>query len=354
MTIDAKEARLRGMMRTYASPRHTVVGAGIREDYQWFIAAGAPPPATSAAHTIFEIGSITKVFTGILLCLMVEEGKVDPRAPLRHMAADLARVPEWITPERLITHTSGLPGFYMPLWKAMTRSWPEGPHAQFSRFDLLAWLDGWRGRAPGARPRHTYSNLGIGLIGEAMAIREGMPFIDLLAERITAPLGLADTRHDLREDQLERFAQPRYPGGRPAPPWKFDALAAAGCLLSSANDLSRFATCVMRALDAPETSLDRAIRRSAIPVLGLGRRGGMEPAAQCSGWLSMTLAADRPRFLFHNGGTAGSSCALYICPEQEEACAVLSNNGIAGNLWGSIRLDWSNQIGQAQEYFGTT
>ena len=167
MTIDAKEARLRGMMRTYASPPAHCGGSGIREDYQWFIAAGAPPPATSAAHTIFEIGSITKVFTGILLCLMVEEGKVDPRAPLRHMAADLARVPG-------LDH-AGAPNYphqrparflHAPL-KAMTRSWPEGPHAQFSRSDLLAWLDGWRGRAPGARSRHTYSNLGIGLIGEA-------------------------------------------------------------------------------------------------------------------------------------------------------------------------------------------
>lgn len=340
---------MRAVMRTYASPRHTVVGADIRAGDHRFLASGALPPDASAAETIFENGSITKVFTAILLCLLVEQGKVDRCAPLRLMADDLAHVPEWITPERLVTHTSGLPGFVMPIWKAMIRSWPDGPYAQFSRSDLLTWLDRWRGRAPGPHPRHAYSNLGVGLLGEAMAMREGMPFVDLLAERVLRPLGLTDTTDRLKDEQ-----QARFPSERAAPAWDFDALAAAGCLRSSAQNLASFATHVMHALDAPETGLDRAIRQSARPVLGLGRRGGMESAAQCSGWLLMTLAAAQPRFLFHNGGTAGSSCALYICPNQGEAYAVLSNNGIAGNLWGSITLNRSNQLGQAQRYFGVT
>lgn len=353
MSTDAKDARLRAMMRTYAGSRHTVVGAAIRGGDHRFLAAGAAPPATSAAETIFEIGSITKVFTSILLHLLVEEGKVDPRAPLRHMSDELARVPDWITPERLVTHTSGLPDFFMPIWRAMLRSWPDGPYARFSRNDLLAWLEFRRGRAPGPRLRHAYSNLGVGLLGEAMAMREGVAFVDLLAERVTGPLGLTDATHHLDEERQRRFAQPRYPGGRPASAWTFNALAAAGCLRSSARDLARFSTRVMRALDAPETALDRAICRSAVPVLGLGRRGSMKQAAQCSGWMSMAPDSDGPRFLFHNGGTAGSSCALYICPDRGEACTILSNSGIAGNLRGSIRLDRSDQLRQAQGFFAS-
>lgn len=354
MDIDVKDQRLRGMMRTYASPRHTVVATGLRDANPWFISSGAPVPNTSAADTIFEIGSITKVFTAILLCLLVEEGKVDPRAPLRHMSGDLAEVPDWITPERLISHTSGLPNFYLPIWKALIRPWPDGPYVGFSRSDLLKWLHRWRGRASEPRPRHDYSNLGVGLLGEAMAMQEGAPFVNLLAEKIVAPLGLKDTTHRLDDDRRGRLAHPRYPGGKPVSPWRFEALAAAGCLRSSARDLARFALRVMGALNAPETPMDRAICRSAIPVFGLGRRGRMDPAAQCSGWLSMRPAKTGPRFLYHNGGTAGSTCALYICPESAEACAVLSNNGIAGNLWGSIKLDWSNQIRQAQEFFEAT
>ena len=188
------------MMQTYARPRHLVVGVGIRNDDHRFIAAGAPSPATGPAEAIVEIGSLTKVFTAILLCLLVEEGKVNPRAPPRDMADDLAHVPDWITPERLVTHTSGLPNFYMPIWKAMLRSWPEKPYAQFSRSDLLAWLDAWRGRPPGPRPRHAYSNLAVGLLGEAMAMREGVPFVDLLAVRVTGAVQHLADLHERRSE----------------------------------------------------------------------------------------------------------------------------------------------------------
>jgi hypothetical protein len=79
----------------------------------------------------------------------------------------------------------------------------------------------------------------------------------------------------------------------------------------------------------------------------------MAPTAQCSGWLLMTPDKQEPGFLFHNGGTAGSSCALYISAERNAAFAILSNNGVAGNLWGSTRLNWSNPMKQASELFGT-
>ncbi len=354
MNIDPKEDRLRGMMRAYASPRHTVVATGVRDCEARFISSGTPVSNMSVGDMIFEIGSITKVFTGILLCLLVEEGKVDPHAPLRHMSGDLASVPDWITPERLISHTGGLPNFYMPLWRALLRPAPDGPYAGFRRSDLLAWLHTWRGRASEPRRGHAYSNLGVGLLGEAMAMQQGAPFVDMLAERIVGPLGLRNTTHRLDADQQGRFAHPRHISGRPVPPWRFEALAAAGCLRSSAHDLARFSTRVIQALNTPENSLDRAICRSAEPVFGLGRRGCTDPAAQCSGWLSMKPAKPGSRILHCSGGTAGSTCALYICPEKAEACAVVSNNGIAGSLWGGIRLDWSNQLRQAQGYFEAT
>ena len=186
-----------------------------------------------------------------------------------------------------------------------------------------------------------------------MALQAGLPFDQMLAHRVTGPLGLTDTKGSLDEEQRGRFAQPRYPGGRPAPVWRFDALAAAGCLRSSARDLARLSSRVLRAVDGGNTTLDRAIRRSTIPLLGLGPGGSMETAAQCSGWLRMAPVATEPRILFHNGGTAGSSCALYICPERQAACAILSNSGLAGNLWGSIRLSRSNQLRQAQAFLGS-
>lgn len=249
------------------------------------------------------------------------------------MSVALRDVPEWITPECLTSHTSGLPNYVIPLWKAVFRQNPAGPFAQLSRSDLLAWFHERSFHANPSQLRHAYSNLGVGLLGEAMAMREGQPFAELLAEKVTGPMGLQDTTQHLNESQENRFAQPKTPSGKPVPACRFQSLAGAGCLRSSARDLTCFAKVVLRALSGPQTAVDRAICRSVTPILRLGRKGAMPPMAQCSGWLRVHVDKQAPEFLFHNGGTAGSSCTLHICPERNAAFGILSNNGVAGNLW---------------------
>jgi CubicO group peptidase (beta-lactamase class C family) len=348
---DEKQDRLRAMMRTYASVHHSVVAFGLHGEAAGFLHSGVLLTDVPPEDVIFNIGSITKVFTGILLCLAVEEGRVDPRAPLAEMPEDLADVPPQLTPVRLISHTSGLPNIQMPIWRAAITPMPNGPYADFSRTDLLRWLKNWNGQR-GRSPRHAYSNLGVGLLGEAMAIQAGKPFIDLLTEKVIAPLGLKDTTDSLGKGQQCRFAQPRDTKGRAVAPWTFQALAAAGCLRSSARDLARFSERLTQALVAPETALDRAICRSAVPILGLGSGGAMEPLAQCSGWIRTRKARNCPTILHASGGTAGSTCALYVCPERRAACAILSNNGIAASLCGSAKLSRFNQSRQAEQLFG--
>lgn len=273
---DKKTERLRPMMRPYEGPNHTVVAFSLSDGNPEFCTSGSQVAEVSPDQLIFEIGSITKVFTAILLCVLVEEGKVDPRAPLSELADDLADVPAHLSPERLIAHTSGLPNIYMPIWRAAITPMPDGPYADFTRADLLHWLRNWNGK-PSRAPRHAYSNLGVGLLGEAMAMQAGKPFVDLLTEKVIVPLGLTDTTDRLDHDQKRRFAQPRTTKGRAVLPWTFEALAGAGCLRSSARDMARFSAQVIRALNTPETTLDRAICRSAIPVFGLGRRGATRP-----------------------------------------------------------------------------
>ncbi|MBT0958980.1 beta-lactamase family protein [Alphaproteobacteria bacterium KMM 3653] len=349
--MSAKTKNLRSMLRPYTSPQHAVVGFQLSNDEETFISTGTTVCDARCEDWLFEIASITKVLTAILLCVLIEEGKIDPKAPLRAMSEVLKDVPDWVTPESLTSHTSGLPNYYLPLWKAVFQQQPDGPYVTFSRSDLLAWLHNWRSKAFSPPHRHAYSNLGVGLLGEAMAIMEDKPFVELLADKVTGPIGLLDTTDQFHSRQQHRFAQPKSPKGRPVPPWTFQSLAAAGCLRSSARDLTRFATEVLRALNSPETVLDRAICRSAAPILGLGPKGALAPTAQCSGWLLVTVGNKPPSFLFHNGGTAGSACALHICPERNAAIGILSNNGIAGNLWSSTKLNWSNPMQNAANAF---
>ncbi|MCV6586945.1 MAG: beta-lactamase family protein [Marinibacterium sp.] len=339
------------MMRPLQGPAHTVVGFDLQSGDARFIKADAVDAQGPCDALIFEIGSITKVFTGILLCLLVEDGTVDPCAPLRDMSDDLSDVPHWITPQNLVSHTSGLPPLYMPLWKAAITPMPDGPYATFSRSDLLAWFGAWSGRDPGPAPRHVYSNFGAGLLGEAMAMQAGRPFVDLLADRVLDPLGLTDTTGGPHPDLQTRFMQPRTTRGRAVAPWLFQALAGAGCLRSSARDLVRFCARVIAALSGPETLLDHAICRSALPIFGLGRRDSMAPTAQCAGWMATTPTGGGPRMIHASGGTAGSTCAIYVCPDKAAACGVLSNNGVAASLWAGARLGWSDPPGQAQRVF---
>jgi len=340
---------IRSLMRPYESPHYAVVALLLQHGEVTYFQSG--PHISDVPHQdwIFEIASITKVFTAILLCRLVEEGKIDPMAPVREMSDVLTDVPDWVTPERLTAHTSGLPNYYMPLWKAVFRTTPNGPYADFSREDLLAWFRQRSDRSAPKVHRHHYSNLGVGLLGEAMAIMEGQPFSDLLADKVMGPLGLLDTTDRLSDAQKGRFAQPRTTSGKAVSPWIFQSLAGAGCLRSTARDLAAFAKIVIRALRTPQTTLDHAIVRSAISILGLGRKGALIPTAQCSGWLRITMDQQMPGYLFHNGGTAGSSCALFISPDREAAFAVLSNNGVAGNLWGATKLNWSNPMQKAHD-----
>lgn len=303
----------------------------------------APPD-----RMIFEIGSVSKLFTAILLWVLVEEGRLDPKAPLSEMSAELHDVPEAITPERLTAHISGLPRLHVPIWKAILTPLPADPYAAFSRDDLLAWLHTWSARGPRPHGRHVYSNLGIGLLGEAMAMAEGQPFTDLLDAKVLRPMGLAETTSHLNSDQVARFRQPRNIGGQPVPAWSFDALAAAGCLRSTAGDMASFARQVLHALATPQTVLDRAIGQSVLPVATLGRDGRR---AQCSGWLRTQVERTGPFILHHDGATAGSTCAIYICPDRSQALGVVSNNGIEANLWASARLSWSNPIRCAHAQF---
>ncbi|SEV88020.1 CubicO group peptidase, beta-lactamase class C family [Cognatiyoonia koreensis] len=352
--MNATTKHLQSMMRPYESPRHAVVAFQLGDGEVTYLNRGAPICEDPCEDWIFEIASITKVFTAVLLCRLVEEGKIDPKAPLRDMSDALKDVPDWITAERLTSHTSGLPNYFMPLWKALFRQQPDGPYATFSRSDLLAWLHNRRSIAAPRQNRHVYSNVGVGLLGEAMAMMEGKPFVELLAEKVTGPMGLQDTADRLVSGQQRRFAKPKAPNGKSVPPWTFQSLAAAGCLRSSARDLACFAMAVLQALNGPETALDRAICQSTLPILGLGPGGALTPTAQCYGWLLVAMDKQKPGFLFHNGGTAGSSCSLHICPERKAAFGILSNNGVAGNLWASTKLNWSNPLRKAHDLFANT
>ncbi len=133
--------------------------------------------------SVFEIGSITKVFTTIILADMAEGGKVDLDDPIEKYLPKSVRVPtrkgQSITLAHLATHTSSLPRMpdnFLP-------SDANNPYADYSVEQMYEFLSGYTlQRDIGAQ--YEYSNYGGGLLGHILALRSGMSYEELFVQRL--------------------------------------------------------------------------------------------------------------------------------------------------------------------------
>ncbi|NEA45292.1 serine hydrolase domain-containing protein [Streptomyces sp. SID10815] len=274
------------------------------------------PPATPA--TGHEVGSVTKTFTALLLAEMAACGQVRLDDPLeRHLPAAraLRRAPAQapITLLHLATHTSGLPRLPPGLAVRALPRWYTNPYAAYGDDRLLNALTRTRLRTPPGS-RHRYSNLGIALLGRALAHAAATDYPALLVERVCRPLGLAHTGcgHDPAGDALGHRR------GRPLPPWRIPGLPAAGALRSTGGDLLRY----LRAhVDASGRPLAAALRDVQTPRLRLPGSGDHV----CLAW-SLRRVRDAT-LVFHAGATRGFTCFIGFSPETGTAVAALANTG---------------------------
>src|SRR5579862_6898917 len=201
------------------------------------LANGDPRPVDG--DTIFEIGSISKVFTSLLLADMVSRKEVALDDLATAYLPENVRMPELsgksITLLDLSTHSSGLPrvpGNLKP-------KDPANPYADYSVDDLYQFLSGYElTRDPGSEVE--YSNLGAGLLGHLLAYRAGTDYESLVRTRITGPLGMPATGITLSPSMEQRMATGHNGMLAPVANWDFRALAGAGALRSSANDMLTF------------------------------------------------------------------------------------------------------------------
>jgi serine-type D-Ala-D-Ala carboxypeptidase/endopeptidase len=272
----------------------------------------APSPAT-----IFEIGSVTKVFTALLLADMAAEGLVGLDDPVQrylpaHVKLPVRRRP--ITLLDLATHSSGLPRLPKGLLRLSLRD-RTNPYAAFTVGRLERAVRETRPQGPpGEKIR--YSNFGFGLLGHVLALRAGRDYEQLVRERICDPLGLRDTSVSIGPESAKRFAQGHSRRGKPVRHWDLPTLAGAGALRSTLADLLCF---VELQLCAPSTPLGVAARSTHEPR---AKRGILE---QCLGWASLPLRGSSLRMCWHNGGTGGFRSFTGFVAERRAGVVVLSN-----------------------------
>ncbi|GAA3025917.1 hypothetical protein GCM10010519_62600 [Streptomyces lactacystinicus] len=299
---------------------------------------GVPGP-----RTLFEIGSVTKVFTSLVLARLALDGAVRLDDPLAEVltgpSGDRAVVPakglDPITLRHLATHTSGLPRLPrgMALQSLLSPNMPD-PYAGCTAERVLDGLARTRLRsAPGRGFR--YSNLGAGLLGLALAQRSGLGYEELVAREVGAPLGLADTGLRPDGERSARLAHGHTPGGRPVPPWTFAAVPGMGGIRSTAADLAVFLRAQLAAAREPDAPLSPAI------ALTRDTRHRVNPFAWTHlGWLGHRLRAQQGGHLqiWHNGGTGGFRSFVAFDPEKQVGVVVLVNTRRSADPAGTALL----------------
>ena len=268
--------------------------------------------------TLYEIGSVTKVFTSLILADMVRRQEVKLDDPVAKYLPDHVKVPSrggrQITLVDLATHRSGLPR--MP--SNYSENGPDDPHAVYSEDQLYAFLSSYQlERDIGAQ--FDYSNVGVALLGLALSRRAGVEYGVLVRERVLAPLGMTSTGFPVRPEHRERLAtgHTNQYWMTPAPEWNLTTLAAAGSLRSSAKDMLSFLAASLgmtggSVADSLKAMLAKRYDVSDSTKIGLG-------------WF---LRTDRgTEVVFHNGGTFGYQSFVGFAPKERMGVVVLSNNG---------------------------
>jgi D-alanyl-D-alanine carboxypeptidase len=194
----------------------------------------------------YAIGSITKVFTGMLLDVFARRGLLNGETRLGELLPDarLGNAVAHITLRELQTHTSGLPR--LPL--NMAKNDLTDPYAAYSQTDLIAALEALSdGQIIDGRGMKEYSNFGGGVLGNVIALAAGTPYGELLERELFAPLGMHDTFIATAATLAERAPglQGHDADGDACPAWTFGAMAPAGGAVSTIADMTAFANALL-------------------------------------------------------------------------------------------------------------
>ena len=275
---------------------------------------------TPDGGTIYEIGSVTKAFTGTLLADMALRGEVTLDAPIADYLPAGTTPPEVnyrpITLADLAAHTSGLPKVPDNLAPAD----PANPYADYDAKRMYAFLAGYKPPKPPGE--YEYSNYGAGLLGSLLAERAGKSYEQLVVERITKPLAMNDTKIQLTAADRARLAPPYDGSLQPNKNWDVTALAGAGAIRSTADDCLKLLEAALTSdaelekLPADKGAVVRALRLAWTP-----RHGKPGEMGVGLGWHIHPDGVTR----WHNGQTGGYSSCVYAVPGRRLAVVVLAN-----------------------------
>ncbi len=284
----------------------------------------------SDASIVFQIGSVSKLFTASLLQILCDEGILEMDATLQQLigdSIDLSPAAQQVTLKQLVTHTSGFPRVPKSLLKKAGRLAGKenlllDPYSFVNSSDIFEYLKTTEDmRKPG---RFEYSNFGMGLVGHILEKVTESKFESLIEEKLLAPLDMKNTSIELTPQMKEYLIQGYTSKGSPNPPWTFNALAGAGAFNSNAEDMMKF----IQANIEDDTMLSRSLRKMHQAVLG-GDSG--------IGWMQPTFIdkfVGNKSIIWHNGMVGGYASYVSIDRKAGTGIVILSNKAVDVTMLG--------------------
>ncbi|MEM7391308.1 MAG: serine hydrolase [Verrucomicrobiota bacterium] len=309
--------------------------------------------------TIFELGSVTKVFTSLLLLDAAQRGDVKMADPVAKHLPERVTVPSYegrdITLFHLGAQSSGLPWHSYdfkqdPDRKTMLISMREAATA-YTAEDLYAFLSSFE--LPGEPATgFQYSNTGMALLGHALARAAGTDYESRVIDRICKPLGMNNTGIALSPDQKARLARGHWADGEPAENINFKVMQPAGSFLSTANDLLKFLEANLGLIDSPLTA---AMKTSQIVRYTGHQRFGTTAMP----WFDERIYHPPGRkILGHGGGGFGYLAFIGLETQQRRGVVILTSQlgfnpfGIGWSLLQGAPLTFENITYWVKEQVG--
>lgn len=278
-------------------------------------------------HTIYEIGSISKVFTGILLAQQILDGDLKVDDKINDFLPDSVKVPvmgnQAITFGHLSDHTSGLPRLPSNFSPANLNN----PYADYTVKQLYDFIANYTPtREVGSQ--YEYSNLAQGLLGHILAENKHMVYEELMIQTIADPLEMQETRIVFSKKMKEHLAY-GHSANMVVENWDIPTLAGAGAIRSSTSDMAKFIAANLHLVESPIISamnLSHEKRHEKARGMGVGL-----------GW--HIKKGENGEVYWHNGGTGGYRSFAGFVKETGTGIVVLTNSDQSSEDIGMYLLD---------------
>lgn len=313
-SINTLESKQKDSIQNYIKdfPVNTSVSLGIIRKgkiiYQGYTVTSEGCLEVDNHQSVFEIGSISKVFTSMLLAQLQLEGKLNIDDPVqKYMKLKLNNHPQF-TFKQLANHTSGLPRLPGNIFESMVTD-PKNPYANYGEEQLKAFLKKKLQLLSPPGSQYAYSNLGAGLLGYVLCQIEKKSYEELLQHYIFEPYQMKHSTSD-RTKVRSGLIHGQNKNGEVIPNWDFNVLSGAGGILSSVYDLGLFAIKSLEENARNQLMQQETFRVNSNLSLSLG-------------W--HILSKQDRTWLWHNGATGGYSSSLAMDVKRQHALIILTN-----------------------------